>query len=74
MKRILNTLRSLTSRKPQFFFEVHNGSQTRFVSFDEWYRDHKEKVYIEYIIGRTGNSNHLIQIHPFQKKGNSYER
>jgi hypothetical protein len=67
-------LRLLKPRKHQLLFEVHHGSQTRFVTFDEWYRDHKQNVLIEYRIGRVGNSNRLIRIHPALTKGNSHEQ
>jgi hypothetical protein len=67
-------LKLLKPRKNQFLFEVHHGSQTRFVTFDECYRDHKQNVLIEYRIGRIGNSNQLIRIHPTLKKGNTYEQ
>ena len=74
MTRVLQFRRLFTLLKPRFLFEVLHGSQTRFVTFDEWYREHKENVYINYRIGRIRNSDQLIRIHPFQRKGNTYER
>ena len=66
----MNALNKLFSTifasKKQYFFEINEGNYTRFITFDEWYRDRKENVFIDYNIGRIRDSNLLVRVHPLE--------
>ncbi len=64
----------ITTKRPEFLFEIREGSHSRFITFDEWYRERKENVFIEYKVGRIGNSNQLIRIHPVKNERKDNER
>ena len=63
----------ISTERPERFFEVRVGNHSRFITVDQWYRERKEKALIEYGIGRIGNSNQWIRIHPVKNERKNNE-
>jgi hypothetical protein len=48
-------------------FEIREGDHSRFISFDEWYRERKENVFINKF-GHYGSAEQLLRIHSIKSE------
>ena len=69
MKKFLKFIRKLLRlQQPEFVFQVKESGQTRYITFDEWYRERKNDVFIQYRVGNHGKHNFLIMVHPIKNE------
>ena len=69
MKKFLKLIRKMLHlQQSEFVFQIKESGQTRYITFDEWYRERKSDVFIQYRVGNYGKHNLLITVHPVKNE------